>query len=142
MHIKRWITGLVTVPFLVLLISKGGPLLFAIIIAIVSILALQEYFRIVFNKKSTAELGLIPLVGFITSPLIIGASYINSYKTVLILIALNLMICALISLKESNNSSYVSEIVTKQIMGIIYIPLFISHGTSLIDCGTKYSVVL
>ena len=127
MHLKRWITGLVAVPFLVLLISKGGPFLFFIFIIIACILALWEYFRIVFYKKTRAELGLMPLLGFVTGPLIIWAAFINSFKIALIFIELNLMGCALISLQQSQYNSYVSEIVTKQILGMIYIPLLISH---------------
>jgi phosphatidate cytidylyltransferase len=126
-HLKRWITAFIAVPFLVLLISKGGPFLFAVFIGVASIFALWEYFHIVFDKNDKAELGLIPLLGFCTSPFIIWAAYINSYKTAWFLIVLNLMISALISLQQSKNNAYVSEIVTKQVMGIIYIPLLISH---------------
>lgn len=126
-HLKRWITGLVSVPLLVLLISKGGPFLFAIVITIASMLALWEYFHIVFYKKNKGELGLVPFLGFLTAPFIIWAAYMNSYQTALILIILNLMISALISLQQSKRNSYVSEIVTKQLMGIIYVPLLISH---------------
>ncbi|UCD33039.1 MAG: phosphatidate cytidylyltransferase [Desulfobacterales bacterium] len=126
-HLRRWVTVLVSLPLVALLISMGGPLLFAVFIGIACILALWEYFRIVFDKKSKAELGLIQLLGFITSPIIIWAAYINSFKTLWVTIILNLMFSALISLQQSKNNSYVSEIMAKQIMGIIYIPLLISH---------------
>jgi len=127
MHLKRWMTGLVTVPFLALLISKGGPFLFAVFISISCVLALREYFCIVFHTKSKDELGLIPLLGFMTGPLIIWAFYINSFQTVLGLIVLNLLASALISLGKFKPNSYVSEIVTKQVMGVVYIPIFIAH---------------
>jgi len=127
MHLKRLITGIVSALLLALLISKGGPFLFAVFIGIACVLALWEYFRIVFDKKSRTELGLIPLLGFITSSFIIWAAYINSFKTVWIIIILNLMVSALISLQQSENNSYVFDIVAKQVMGIIYIPLLFSH---------------
>lgn len=126
-HLRRWLTALVSVPLLLLLVGLGGPLLFAILIATASILALWEYFRIVFNNKSKDELGPIPLLGFITSPFIVWAAYMNSYKIIMALIVLNLMVSALISLQQSKSNAYVSEIVTKQVMGVIYIPLLISH---------------
>ena len=126
-HLRRWITSLVSVPLLLLMVSKGGPLLFAVFIGISSILALREYFRIVFYNKGKDELGLIPLLGYFTSPLIVWAAYMNLHKIILAFIILNLMVAALISLQQSKNNAYVSDIVTKQVMGIIYVPLLISH---------------
>jgi phosphatidate cytidylyltransferase len=126
-HLKRWITGLATIPFLVLLISKGGALLFALFIGIASMLALWEYFRIVFSNKSKSELGHLPMLGLCTSPLVVWAAYINSYQVILAFIILNLMVAALISLQHAKDKSYALEIVTKQIVGIVYIPLLLAH---------------
>jgi phosphatidate cytidylyltransferase len=127
MHLKRWITGLVTLPLIILLISKGGSFLFAIFISFACIIALWEYFRIVFHTRGSANQSLITILGFFTAPFIIWASYINSFKILLSILTFNLIISALISIPKFKFDSYVSEIVTKQVMGIIYIPLFISY---------------
>lgn len=126
MHLKRWITGLAALPFLFLLISKGGAFLFAVVIVIICILALWEYFRIVFHARGGAQQGAIPALGYITSCGIIWAAYISSFEMIVGLIILNLIVCALISLPKFQNDSSVSEIITKQVLGIVYIPLFLS----------------
>lgn len=134
MHLKRWITAIVTIPFLVLLIYKGGSFLFAVFISIVCILALWEYSRIVFNKAGSSKLeaqNLSPLSfqlsAFIIGPMIIWAAYKNSFDIVIGLITLNLVISGLISLRQFKHDSSAPEIVAKQVLGIIYIPLFLSY---------------
>jgi len=126
MHLKRWITGLAALPFLFMLISKGGAFLFAVVIVITCILALWEYFRIVLHAGGGANQGAIPALGYITGCGIIWAAYIGSFEMIVGLIILNLIVCALISLHRFKTDSGVSEIITKQVLGIVYIPLFLS----------------
>lgn len=133
---------MVTLPFLVLLICKGGRFLFAILIGIVSLLALWEYCRIVFPTQSGptpsgpanhAREGKsfstfnIQLLAFIMGPMIIWAAYRNSCEIISGLISLNLIIAASLSLPRFNFDSLVPEIVIKQALSIIYIPLFLSY---------------
>jgi phosphatidate cytidylyltransferase len=54
MNSKRWVTGIVALPLLILLVYKGSPGVFAAFIGIVSIFALWEYFRIVFHARKAA----------------------------------------------------------------------------------------
>ena len=49
MHLKRWITGLTALPFLIYLIWKGS-VPFAVFVAVIALLALGEYFRIAFHR--------------------------------------------------------------------------------------------
>lgn len=127
MHLKRWITGLVAAPFIILLISFGGPFLFAFVISISCLLALWEYFRIVFHDRSLPNLGLLFLLGFVTGPSIIWGSYLNSFRIVLIVLTLNFIIAALLSLAKHKSDLSVSEIAAKQLLGMIYIPFFLSY---------------
>ena len=126
MHLKRWITAVVALPFLILLLLKGGPLLFAIFIGIVSILALWEYHRIVLNAGGANRQDVMPLLGYMAAPLIIGAAHFNSFRIMLIIIPLNLIFAALISMPRFKSDPRVTEIVIRQVLGIIYIPLFLS----------------
>lgn len=140
MHFKRWITSIVAIPLVILLICKGGSILFAIFICMVCILALVEYFRIVFNKAQSSkiraqsskgriiQLSALPfqLSAFIIGPIIILAAYINSFDIIFGLIILNLILSGLISLSYFKTNSSVIEIVAKHSLGIIYIPLFLS----------------
>lgn len=47
MLFKRWITAIVLIPFLLLILLKGGPLAFSILIAAITLVSMQEYLAIV-----------------------------------------------------------------------------------------------
>ncbi len=126
MHFKRWITAIVALPLVMLLIYKGGTLLFAIFICMVCILALGEYFRIAFNKAERSKIRIFQISAFIIGPIIILAAYINSFDIILGLISLNLIVSGLISLRYFKTNPLVVELIARQVFGIIYIPLFLS----------------
>ncbi|MEA3428448.1 MAG: phosphatidate cytidylyltransferase [Thermodesulfobacteriota bacterium] len=140
MHFKRWITAIVALPLVALLVYKGGPILFAIFICIVCILALAEYFRIAFNKAQSSKLKArskkqeaknlsafsFQLSAFIIGLMIIWAAYINSFDIIFGLVILNLILSGLISLRYFKTNPSVVELIARQALSIIYIPLFLS----------------
>lgn len=136
MHLKRWITGLVGIIFLVLVISKGGSFLFAAVVSTASIFALWEYFRIVSPDKGRTFKEPIAVLGFITGPVIVWAAYLNSSGILLSVIAVNLIVAAILSLPRFKVDSTIWEIVAKQVLGVVYIPLFLSYLV-LIRNGTE-----
>jgi phosphatidate cytidylyltransferase len=127
MHLKRWITSLVAIPFLVLLISFGGKLWFAVVINVICILALWEYFCIVLNKDQKITAKIFQILAFLTGSAVLWAEYFHSFSIVLDIVVLNVVISTLISLPTFKSDSSVWEIVFKQVAGIIYIPLFLSY---------------
>lgn len=127
MHLKRWITGLAALPFLIWLISKGGCFAFAVVISIVSIIALQEYFKIVLYPQSENGFGSVSIPAYLIGLMIICGAYYNSIKIVPALIVLNLLISSLMSLKRFGTDKNAPWLVAKQLMGLIYIPLFLSY---------------
>ncbi|HUV49421.1 MAG TPA: phosphatidate cytidylyltransferase [Anaerolineae bacterium] len=133
MHFKRWITAIAALPLVVLLICKGGAILFAIFICIVCMLALVEYFGITFNKAQSSKLEAKNLSGFsfqvsayVFGTMIIMAAYINSFNIIFGLIILNLIFSGLISLYYFKTNPSVVELIARQALGIIYIPLSLS----------------
>ena len=50
-HAKRWITALVAIPVLVLLVSKGGRVPFALLVAVAATVGLLEYYRMVLSRQ-------------------------------------------------------------------------------------------
>jgi phosphatidate cytidylyltransferase len=124
MHLKRWITALVALPFLGIIIYKGG-VFFVVVVGAVGLFSLWEYFRIVFiieGKKVSA----FALVGFLTVPCIFWAAYVNAFDRVLGLIALNLIVSGLISVFQFKNDSSVLDKMKDQVVGVVYVPLFLS----------------
>ncbi len=51
MLFKRWITAIILIPFLLLILLKGNPLAFSLLIAVITIISMKEYFTIVSSCK-------------------------------------------------------------------------------------------
>lgn len=125
MHLKRWITGIAALPFLFLMIYKGGSL-FAVSVSIICFLALWEYFRIVFNAKGKTISNIILLIGLIVGPIIIWAAYKNSLVIIITIVAFNLISSGLFTFTQFKSDPFILENLAKQILGIIYIPVLLS----------------
>ena len=108
MHLKRWITSIVALPFLILLIGKGGPFLFAIFICIICQFALQEYFTIVYHKSRMQSARILAFIGYLTGLLIISSTYKEGFNIVSVLITLNILVAGLIAVLfyKSDNRSW------------------------------------
>ncbi|MBW1776234.1 MAG: hypothetical protein JRJ54_01360, partial [Deltaproteobacteria bacterium] len=100
MHKMRWITGLAALPFLVWLLSWGGPVWFAVVVAAISVLGVHEAFRLLFPGTAHAGTGADPdaavlerplrLLAYGAGPLLIYGAY-RSPPLILVFLALNLM---------------------------------------------------
>jgi phosphatidate cytidylyltransferase len=141
-QLKRWITGLVALPFIILLIFFGGPFLFFLLVYVVGLLALWEYFRIVYNpqdqlasdparssnlNRQNSSVPIFQVLAFITGTLIMWSAYKNAFEMILGFIALTLILSGLISLVQFKSNPFVFERATQQILGIIYIPVLLSY---------------
>jgi phosphatidate cytidylyltransferase len=127
MHFKRWITAIIGVPLLVLLVSRGGPLLFALFISTVCIIALQEYYRIAMAKTESGSSRLIPNLAYIAGPALIWSAHNNWTGVMVVIIVMDLIVCAAISVFQFKSNPSVQEFVAKQMVAIVYIALFLSH---------------
>ena len=58
-HAKRWLTGLTALPFLIFWLGWGSPLMFALLIALVCLLSLREYFHMTLAESR----GHLPAAG-------------------------------------------------------------------------------
>lgn len=127
MHLKRWITGLAALPFLIWLISKGGCFIFAAVIGIVSIIALWEYNKIILDPVKGNIFDPILLLSYFSGLTIIWAVYLKSLDIVPSLVVLNLIVSGVLSLFRFQADKNAPWLVAKQLMGLIYIPLFLSY---------------
>ena len=128
MHLKRWITSIVALPLLILLIAKGTPAYFAVLIGIVSIIALGEYLHIAFlSAKRHWAKNPIAMLTFIVGLVIIWAAYRHSPHIILGALALNLILTGALSLPQYRNWPLVVDVLFKQALSILYIPVFLSY---------------
>ncbi len=126
MHLKRFITSIVAFPLLSLLVFKGSVLLFTFFVALVSLAALYEYYRIVFSDKKQAVFSSIPMWGALCGLLIIGAAHVNSFQLIIGLLILNFIGAAILSMPQYKKSPEILNVVEKEIQAVIYIPVSLS----------------
>jgi phosphatidate cytidylyltransferase len=124
-HLKRWITGLVALPFLIFMVYFG-EISFFILIGLACILSLWEYFRIVFNAERRGLSSVIVWWGYCVSLLILGSALFDGLTGVALLIAFNLLVVGLFSIFIYKSNPLVGDIIQKQLQGIVYIPVLLS----------------
>ncbi len=125
MHLKRWITGLIALPFLIYLVYKGG-IAFSLLVSVAGVVALWEYNRIVLDPALTAVSGIIFGWGYLLGIGILWAAHWVGPALILSLVALNLLAVALISMFHFKSDPAVLRVIVRQLQGIIYIPVLLS----------------
>ena len=126
MHLKRIITSLIAFPLLSLLILKGSVGLFTLFIALVSIIALYEYFHIVFSDKTSSIFSPVALWGGCCGLLLIFSAYVHSFQMMTGVVVINLLGAAVLSMTRYKTDAGILEDVQKEIQGVVYIPLTLS----------------
>ena len=128
MHLKRILSGLVAIPLLYLLIAKGGPFWFAVLISVAGLIALSEYYYIVLNKSHVSVFAPVPLVGFLVCQAVIFSAYRypERFDIILGLLVLGFIVSAMMALFSYTSESPVLDVVCKQVQGLVYIPVFLS----------------
>lgn len=121
----RVLTAIVAVPLLILYISKGTPFMFALLIGVVSIISLQEYFRIVFNPSGQPD-PLMPPLGYLSCVGVLCGTHLKSPEIVTGVLIFHLIIGATRAVLSYQAGSPVLNILSRQVCGLIYVPLFLS----------------
>ncbi len=97
MHRKRWITGLVALPFLIYLIYAGG-VAFASLIAVAAVAALWEYFRIAFNSPDSNLGKIVSAIGYLTALSMVATAYRYSAEMLIAVMGANIIISGFVFL--------------------------------------------
>jgi phosphatidate cytidylyltransferase len=124
-HLKRWITGLSALPFLIYLIYLGG-VAFILLVGIACVCSLWEYNRIVFSADSRMMHNAVTFWGYLISVGILIAAFVDGPASVLALVSLNLILAGVLSVFMYRTNPAVVEVIQKQAMGVVYIPLSLS----------------
>jgi phosphatidate cytidylyltransferase len=127
MHLKRWITAIILIPLVILLIRFGEILWLAVVINVVCVLGLWEFFRIVLNNDRSTRAMSFLLLALVSGTAVVWSAYFNSINVLLDIIALNVVIAAMGSVFIFKSDPSVCGMVFKQVAGIIYVPLFLSY---------------
>jgi phosphatidate cytidylyltransferase len=124
-HLKRWITGLAALPFLIFLVYFG-EVSFVFLIGLACILSLREYFHIVFSTERRTLSSPIVWWGYGVSLLILASAFTDGLTGVVLFVAFNLLVVGLFSVFIYKSNPLVGNIIQKQLQGIVYIPVLLS----------------
>lgn len=156
MLLKRWLTALVLIPVLLLILLKGEPIAFTMLVLIISLLSISEYFKVtsylsvnflsVFlpnsllstssphtispQQKNEQQKNIssieTQLIAYFLSIAIIASAHRGSLEMLLFLIAFNVIIMSLLAVFRFKSDSPILDYATCEIQGIVYIPFFLS----------------
>jgi phosphatidate cytidylyltransferase len=124
MHLKRWITGVVALPFLVFFVYRGG-VWFCLLVAAAAEIGLWEYYRIAL-KPGERVFDALPLIGFLTAAGLLWAAFNAATGLMAVAVAFNLMAGALVAIIKFGTFPQTLTTLTRQILGIVYVPLSLS----------------
>jgi phosphatidate cytidylyltransferase len=125
MHLKRWITGLIALPFLIFFVYRGG-ILFFLLVAAAAVVSLLEYFRIVLKQDETVRSAL-PMLAVLSALLIVGSAYLGSGDGMAGAVVFNLLAAGLVTIAVFNRRPDAPELLKNQILGVAYVPLLLAY---------------
>jgi phosphatidate cytidylyltransferase len=123
MHWKRWITALVGLPLLILLILKGGATLFTLAIGGAAIIAMWEYYRIVFTGHTPPVPLYSCLWSYAAGAAIVWTLPTHGFKAMVALIMVHFIGAAFFSIHRFSHAQDAPVVAVKQVFGILYIPV-------------------
>jgi phosphatidate cytidylyltransferase len=125
MHLKRWITAVVGMPLIFFLVFSGSPIILSFILMVVAIIALWEYFRIIF-KGYQRLIYYLALPAYVLAIAIIVSAYFNHLDWILLFLCLDVLFVGMISMPMFKSNPDLPDLIAKQVLSVVYIPTFLS----------------
>jgi phosphatidate cytidylyltransferase len=122
-HMKRWITGVVAVPILFAVIAYGSETLFAALIIGATLLGMAEYNCIVFGPGLSREKTETMVVAL----LILLSAALGDMALLVTILSFTVMAVLMLNLLRIRERAPDMVPVGGVILGILYIPLLMSH---------------
>lgn len=132
-YIKRWLTGILIAPVLLIVILSGSEEMFAAVVIMFILGGVWEYNTIVFGKGFVME----KIESMIFSILIPLLFLLESHQYLLAVLAFSVMIVFVLFVGSVKESKFDFLSVAKVIFGIMYIPFLMSYfiGIRKLDEG-------
>ncbi|MFO7750210.1 MAG: phosphatidate cytidylyltransferase [Desulfobacteraceae bacterium] len=124
MHLKRWLTAVVLIPLVFLVVLKGSPLLFSLLMAAATLFGMAEYFSLFAGQGELPKAFRFLAHG--ASLTIIAGAHAGSAQMVLLLTAMNVLALSLLVVTTFSDNFPGLDAVFKQVHGVVYIPLFLA----------------
>lgn len=128
MLLKRWLTAVVLLPLLLVVLLKGTPLLFSLLVFFISLVGLWEYFIIVDFSAPRGTVGAWPVkvVAALTTAAMVAAAHAASLPLLLLTPVFNIMLLTALILILYRPDASILTFVEKQIQAVIYVPFFLA----------------
>jgi phosphatidate cytidylyltransferase len=123
LHLKRWITGVIAVPVLFVIIAYGSGELFALLIVGVTLLGMGEYNRMVFGAGFSQE----KAETLVAALLILVSAAAGDMALLVTILTFAVMTVLMFNLLRIRGKGMDMTRVGGVILGILYIPLLMSH---------------
>ncbi len=122
-HLNRWLTGLLVLPGILLLIGYGSAFHFSLLISVVAILALMEYYRMVMGPGCQGEkvLGLAVSLGLVL------AAQRGDQALLLAILSLTVPVVFIGGLWRGSSRTFDVITVVAVAAGVFYITLGLAH---------------
>jgi phosphatidate cytidylyltransferase len=130
MHLKRWLTALILLPFLLLVLFKGGYLGFVLLIMVISALGQWEFLGLFQPEAHGAQrfksiiLGTMLLISFTTAQ---RAPTLCNPSAPLFILVLVLFILLLFYLLSYGHVPDLGRDLMVNTLGLLYLPLLMGH---------------
>jgi phosphatidate cytidylyltransferase len=125
--IKRWLTGLIIVPLLLLVIGYGPVALFAAVVILFTFGGVWEYNHMVFGEGHKME----KTEGLILSIVIPALALTGNSQYMIAALVFAVMIVFMLFILSIKEPKFDVSSVTKVVFGMMYIPFLMSHFISL-----------
>jgi len=122
-HIKRWITGIIAIPLLIVAIVYSSPLIFSLIITLLIAGGVFEYNSMIFKGKYWWE----KTEGLVLAFLIPLSAYMGGLQLMFATVTFSFIIVFLLFLLRAKDGLADLASLTRVVFGFMYIPLLISY---------------
>ena len=125
-HAQRWITTLILAPLIIWILIKGSSVILSALVSAVAIFAIREYLRIVFRSDNNTVPWMITGFSYLTCVFLVTAAAFGSWPTMILALALNLGFLSAYVLFRFPKDKNLFDTISRQALGIMYIPLSLS----------------
>jgi phosphatidate cytidylyltransferase len=122
-HMKRWATGVIAVPILIVIIAYGSEGMFTLLIAFVTLVGVAEYNRMVFGTGLWRE----KVETLAVAMLILIAAAARDRVILVAVLSFAVMVILMLNLLRIREEGLDMIRVGKLILGVMYVPLLMSH---------------
>ena len=126
-HLKRWITAVILAPLVLGILFKGNLFILAALVSAVAVFSVREYLRIIFGNDEDPVSQTIKAISYVTSTALIFGATLGSWHIMCLILALNVILLSIFVLFRFTSRDNVFDIISRQALGIVYIPLALAH---------------